>query len=431
MNLPEAESFLNALPRFTDDAGKAYQPGLERIERLLEGMDRPQDAFDVIHVAGTNGKGSTASLLAAIGTAAGKRIGLHTSPHLFHVSERMRIDGRPVGESWLTDAVDRYRELAARVRPSFFEFTVALSLRYFMEEAADVAVVEVGMGGRLDATNVLQSSLSVITDIGLDHMEFLGATIEAIAAEKAGIIKHEVPVVTGARSEAARVIAGVAAGLGAPLHDVSVDVELSDVIVGLRGSSLTARTPLRTYENLFVGLAGPHQLANAATALRGAELFYDEVRSSSSAVFEGMRHVRELSGLRGRLEILRDEPLIVADVAHNADGLSAAIDHLEAVRAVKGRLHVILGAMRDKDVDAMARRLAEAHALVRPVELSSTRALDAAELASRLRGWDVETLGPSSVEKGVRDFIATADHADALLITGSHLVVSQLETLAV
>ncbi len=430
MNSTEVDEFFDALPRFTDDPIKAYQPGMERIERLLTGMEHPQEAFEVVHVAGTNGKGSTASLVAAVGTAAGRRIGLHTSPHLFHVSERMRIDGRPASDSWLTEAVARYRHLAAEVSPSFFEFTVALSMRYFMEESVDVAVVEVGMGGRLDATNVLQSSLSIITEIGLDHTEFLGSTIEAIAAEKAGIVKNRVPVVTSARGAAARVIAEIAEERAAPFHDVWAEVSLTEKRVDIRGCSLTARTPVRSYENLFVGLPGRHQIANAATALRAAELVFDEVQSTEGAVYEGMRRVRELSGLRGRLEVLRRNPLIIADVAHNAGGLAAAVDHVDAVRPVEGRLHVMLGVMRDKDIDAMARRLAEANALVRPVEVSSARALEAAELASRLRGWDVETLEPCSVEEGVREFISTADHASALLITGSHLVVAQLEKLA-
>ncbi len=427
MNLDDADSFLNALPRFTDDAGRAYKPGLERTVRLLDGMDRPQTTFRAIHIAGTNGKGSTASLVAAIGTAAGHRVGLHTSPHLFHVSERMRIDGIPIPRSRLADVVERYRDLALQVSPSFFEFTFALSMRYFAEEAIDIAVVETGMGGRLDATNVLQPVLSVITGIGLDHTEYLGTTLEAIAAEKAGIIKWQVPVVTAAGPEAARTIADVAAHNDASFHHVGDEVNLTDEEVGLRGCRVTAHTPLRTYENLFVGLPGRHQLANAATALRATEIVYDDVQLDGRPVFEGMRHVRELSGLWGRLEVLRDEPLIVADVAHNADSLAAAIDHLEATRTGEGRLYVLLGVMRDKDVDAMARRLAKADAFVRPVEVCSTRALDPAELAYRLRGWEIETDRPCTVASGIRDFIAGADRSDALLITGSHLVVAQLE----
>lgn len=428
MNLEEAESFLNALPRFTDGVGMAYQPGLERITRLLDGMDRPQDAFEVIHIAGTNGKGSTASMVAAIGTAAGKSVGLHTSPHLFHVTERMRVNGRPATTSWLFGAVGRYRTLADEVRPSFFEFTVALSMLYFMERAVDVAVVEVGMGGRLDATNVLRPSLSIITNIGFDHTEFLGTSIGAIAFEKAGIIKEHVPIVTSADNEAARIIEEIAAERAAPIHHVVAEVDVVDKVFGLRGCSLTARTPLRFYENLFVGLAGRHQILNATTALRASELVYDELQSNEGPVYDGMRNVRELSGLRGRLEILHEKPLVIADVAHNADGLAAAIDHLDAVRAVDGRLHVLLGVMRDKDVNDMARRLAAAHALVRPAGISSSRALPPAELASQLRGWDVETLQECSVESGVREFLATAGPSDALLVTGSHLVIAQLES---
>lgn len=429
MNLGEAESFLNALPRFTDDARKAYKPGLERIARLLDAMERPHDSFGVVHIAGTNGKGSTASMISAVGTASGRRIGLHTSPHLFHVSERMRIDGVPAPGGWLADAVTRYRQAAEDIGPSFFEFTVALSLRYFAEGAVELAIVEVGMGGRLDATNVLSPVLSVITDIGLDHTEFLGTTIADVAAEKAGIIKGQVPVVTSARPAAAHVIAEVAARKKAPYHHVGDEVTIHAESADERGSVFTARTPLRTYDHLFLGLAGRHQLSNAAVALRAAELVYDEIPSDASPVFEGFGNVRTLSGLRGRLEVLRDHPLVVADVAHNADGLSAALDHVEKMRENGGTLYVLLGVMRDKDVDAIAQRLAKVGARVRPVEVPSSRAMDAAELASHLRGWQIKTDKPCTVEIGVREFIATANRSDALLVSGSHLVVAQLEGL--
>lgn len=427
MDLRQAESFLNGLPRFTDDTGKAYKPGFERIERLLAAMERPQDSLRVIHVAGTNGKGSTASILAAIGTAAGYRIGLHTSPHLFHINERMRIDGASVSDEWLAEAVERYRDLAEDVQPSFFEFTVALSLRYFADEAVELAVVEVGMGGRLDATNILSPLLSIITGIGLDHTEFLGPTIEAIAGEKAGIIKEGVPVVTSARPPARQVIEQVAAQRHAPFHDVSDEVLVVDAEAGLAGCRFTARTPVRTYHDLWLGLAGLHQLANGALAMRAAELAYDRVRRDETPVFAGMRNVQELSGLRGRLEVLRREPLVVADVSHNAEGIGAALDHIQRLRHPDGRLHVLLGLMRDKDIDAVGRLLASAGAVVRPIEVASSRAVPAAELASRLRGWDIITGPPCTATSGVSAFILEADPSDALLICGSHLVIAQLK----
>lgn len=427
MDFREAESFLNGLPRFTDDAGAAYKPGFERIECLLAAMGRPQDSLRVIHVAGTNGKGSTASILAAIGTAAEYRMGLHTSPHLFRVNERMRIDGVPVTDEWLADAVTRYRELAGDVKPSFFEFTVALSLRYLADEEVDFAVVEVGMGGRLDATNVLKPVLSIITEIGLDHTEFLGPTVETIAAEKAGIIKGGVPVVTSARPPATRVIEEVAARRRAPFHDVADEVVVTDAELDLGGCRFTARTPVRTYRDLSLGLVGRHQVGNGVLALRAAELAFERVRRDETPVFEGMRDVRLLSGLRGRLEVLRTSPLIVADVSHNPEGIAAAVDYIQRMRHPGGQLHVLLGLMSDKDVDGVGRFLAAAGAVVHPVDISSSRALPAAELASRLRGSEIKTGPPCTVASGVSAFTAEADVSDALLICGSHLVVAELQ----
>lgn len=424
-----AEAYLSGFPRFADKAGRAYKPGLERIQRLLDGMGRPQDAFDCIHVAGTNGKGSTASMIAAIGTAAGRRVGLHTSPHLFHVAERMRIDGKPAPSAWLWNAVARYRELAESVKPSYFEFTVALSLLYFAEEDVDIAVVEVGMGGRLDATNVLHPELSVITDVGLDHTDFLGSSIQEVAGEKAGIVKSGVPVVTSACPEAARVIENVARDLGSTYHDALMEVESRDESFGLHGTRWSAETPLRRYEGIFVGLAGKHQLRNARAALRSAEIVYDDVHLHARAVVQGMRRVRELSGLRGRLEVVREDPLIIADVAHNADGIRGAMHYVKSVIRPEGQIHVLLGVMRDKNVEAIARTLSEVGAMVRPITVPSERGLSAEELASQFRVVHPAIGRTCTVKQGVHDFIATAGPQDALLVTGSHLVVAALENV--
>ena len=428
--ISDFESYLDALPRFSDTPDLAYKPGLERIEALLGEMGRPQDAFDCIHIAGTNGKGSTASMIAAIGTAAGYRIGLHTSPHLFHVTERMRINGRPVSGDRLWNAVGHFRGLAEQIRPSFFEFTLALAVNFFAEDEVDFAVIEVGMGGRLDATNVLLPVLSVITDVGFDHMDHLGTSIEAIAFEKAGIIKPGVPVVTSSRA-ASQVIEQVAANAGSDLHQTAAEVTFSSAVFDSQGSRVTAETPIRVYEDLYIGLAGEHQLQNARSALRAAELVYNDVHVSERAVFDGMRNIRALSGLRGRLEVLQTDPLIVADVAHNPAGIAAAVHYFNRIIGLSGRLHVLIGLMRDKDVEAIARELSIADALVRPVTVSSERVLAPEELASRLEVFNVMT-GPScTVQQGVRDFIAEANFRDALLITGSHLVVSALETVSI
>ena len=422
----DAEAFLLALPRFADQGTAAYRPGLERMEALLEAMGRPHERFQSVHIAGTNGKGSTASFLAALLTAAGYRTGLHTSPHLFNLNERLRIDGRPAPWTWLAEAVARYRNAFERIGPSFFEATVALSFFYFAEQDVDRAVVEVGLGGRLDATNVLRSDLAVITAIGLDHTDLLGTTLAAIAGEKAGIIKPGAPVLTSAaQPEAVRVIRQAADARTSAFHHLGDEVEVLSRLSSLDSSTLSVRTPLRRYDDLVVGLAGVHQQTNALLALRAAEIVLPDALSEAD-VRRGLRDVRDLAGLRGRLDVLSSEPLVILDVAHNPDGLAAALAFIRTRMAPEGTLHVLLGVMRDKAVPEMARLLAQASAVVTPVPLASNRAMPAHELGTVLAQQGVRVMDSLRVEEHLALFFHHARPTDALLVTGSHLVAAQL-----
>ena len=402
----------------------AYAPGLERIRGLLAAMGHPHEAFESVHVAGTNGKGSTASLLAAIATASGRRTGLHTSPHLYRLHERLRIDGVPVPDDRLADMVTRYREAFDTLRPSFFEAMVALSFLYFAEEHVDLAVVEVGLGGRLDATNVLQPRLALITAIGLDHTHILGETLPEIAREKAGIIKPGVPVLTFDQEPAAyAAIKAVAVAKAAPLHRVAEEVTVHEAVPSMHGLTLTVRTPVRLYEGLHVGLTGRHQMENALLAIRAAELLSVE----ASAIAEGLRAVGRLSGLRGRLEVWSTAPLIVADVAHNAEGLAAALDFIRTARPQPGgRCYVLFGAMRDKNLPRLAALLAEAEASVFPVILDTPRAFTHDELTAHLADAGVAVAEGGTVAEGVAWFQGRAAAADTLLVAGSHQVVAQM-----
>lgn len=428
MTYADAEAYLLSLPRFTDQGAGAYQPGLARMEALMDAMGRPHEAFPSVHVAGTNGKGSTASLIAAVGMAAGHRVGLHTSPHLFHLAERLRLDGVPAPEAWIAGAVRRFRAVMEEVRPSFFEATVALSFLYFAEQAVDLAVVEVGMGGRLDATNVLHPRLAVITHIGLDHTDFLGDTPALIAREKAGIIKPGVPVLTAAtQPEVLETLADVAGRQGAPLHRVQEEVDVREAATSTDGLTLQVRSPLRSYDDLVVGLPGRHQEGNALLALRAAELLFEAVRREARPVYAGLRDVRRLSGLRGRLDVLHRRPLIVADVSHNAEGLATALHFVrQAMPEPAGRLFVLFGVMRDKDAGRMARLLAEARATVWPLRLATERALPPEELAFLLTRYGVHVGDVHDAPPTLDHFRHEASSHDALLITGSHLVVARL-----
>ncbi len=425
MKKEEPGAYLLSLPRFTDQGAPAYRPGLERMNALMDGMGRPHEAFRSVHIAGTNGKGSTASMLAAVVSASGRKTGLHTSPHLFRLTERMRIDGQEAPEAWLADAVERCRSLFEQVGPSFFEATVALSFLYFAEKGVEEAVVEVGMGGRLDATNILTPQLSLITSIGFDHTEFLGDTLARIAAEKAGIVKPGVPVLTSAEQpEAVEAIRSAATARQAPFHHIPEEVRVQATRAVAEGIVLTLETPARRYENLRIGLPGLHQRSNAALALRAAELLPDP--PPPEAVYLGLAEVRTRTGLRGRLDVLHRAPLIVADVGHNPEGLSAALRFVRSATPEHGRIFALFGALRDKDVGAMARLLAESGAAVFAVALASERALPAAELSDALRVMGVTISGAGPVPEGIHWFQGVSTPRDALLITGSHQVVAQI-----
>ena len=412
----EIDALLARFPRFADQG--TWKPGLERTRRLLDGLGNPEDAFDIVHVAGTNGKGSTASFLAAMSSAACLRTGLHTSPHLWSVTERMRIDGKDAPERWLADALERAQPLIERTQPSFFELTFALSLSYFAEERVDLAIVEAGMGGRLDATNALLPKLSIITDIGLDHTRHLGDTLQRIAKEKAGVVKPGVPVATSARPPALDVIEAVAEARGAPLHRVEQDVQILSETVSLTRSKVSLATPQRTLRDMQINLAGRHQIRNAMNALRGAEILgFDE-----GAVRKGLRDVRALSGLRGRWDVLVEQPLVATDAAHNADALAAILRHLETFRRTGDGLTVLFGVMQDKDIREMARSLAEAGAYVRPVRSDGGRMCAPETLAGMLRDAGVRVGAPCAIREGVREFLAEASPEDTLLATGSHRI---------
>ncbi len=404
---------LLALPRFADAGAAAYTPGLDRMRALLDGMGHPERAAPSIHVAGTNGKGSTASMAAAIATAAGLRVGLHTSPHLRHIGERMRVDGVPASDDWLDAAAERHADLFTRIGPSFFEATTALAFLRFAEAGVDLAVVEVGLGGRLDATNVLTPRVSLVTSVGLDHTDLLGSTLEAIAREKAGIAKPGVPLIHAVVDAGARAsIEVTAAEAGAPVEDVRdtcrVRVDSPTIV--------TLATPVNDYGRLTLGLPGAHQAWNAALAVRACEIAVTGLTPAD--VETGLSEVVRLSGLRGRGETVDG---VLLDVAHNADGWRVALDALPA----GGRLFAVVGVMADKDAGALARLLAEAGAVALPVGLPGERALGRDALAAVLRrvGVDVAEAG-TSVAEALAWAAAKREAGDRVLVTGSFVTIA-------
>lgn len=416
MTFADAHARLLALPRFAAQGAAALQPGLDRIRALLTALGDPHRAVPCLHVGGTNGKGSTASVAAALLTRLGHRTGLHTSPHLWHVGERFRLDGVPADEAWIAGAVQRCAPLWEAVQPSYFEATTALAFLRFAEAGATASVIEVGLGGRWDATNVVTPRAALVTALGLDHVDVLGPTLEAIAREKAGIFKPGVPAFTLAQpAEAMAVLEREAHAVGALLTVVAPALASED--------GLTVQTPLARYPGVALGLPGLHQRANAALAAAGVEAFVGGPLAPD-AVREALRDVVRLSGLRARLETVQAAPRIVLDVAHNVDGLAAAL--AETTPAPGARRVVLFGTMADKDVDGALDLLARTDADVWPVVLDDVpRALPASDLVRRLRQRGFDPPAPVSVPEGVARFRAEAQPEDVLLVTGSFVVAAQ------
>lgn len=393
---------LEALPRYAVSGAVALKPGLERITALLAILGNPHEAYPVVHIAGTNGKGSTASMIAAIATAAGIRTGLHTSPHLLDVTERFRVDGIPVDSAWLIAAVDRLEPHFEKVNPSYFEVTVALAFEWFREADVELAVIETGLGGRLDATNIVTPVVSVITDLAMDHAEVLGGTIRAIAFEKAGIIKDRIPVVASdSGAEVSRVVREVATARSAPL-EIVCDI------------------PERTLD-----LAGPHQLRNAALAVAAIRRLavsgppFDRI--GEAAMERGLAQTIRYSGLRGRFEVVSGRPFVAVDVAHNPDGLRIALATFNGHRTDAGSKRILAFAiMADKDVVAMARLIAAAAVTVLPVRLPTGRALDTDRLVRVLQETGCTVLEALPDPAMLPDWFARhLTERDAALVAGS------------
>ncbi len=402
---------LLSLPRYSELGNAAMKPGLRGVGHLLAAMGHPEENFASVHIAGTNGKGSIASMIAAIGQSAGYRIGLYTSPHLLHLSERIRLNGAPVSDTWMLGALDRYGSLFDRLQPSFFEALTALAFLFFAESSVDLAVVETGLGGRLDATNILRPKLSVISQIDRDHTKTLGDSLTSIAREKAGIIKDGTPVIAATGHAATQqVVRETASSLDAPWVEPGI------------ATDTYLQTPLRTYDLHAYGLAGEHQTRNALLATRSAELLFPETRQDSSVVLKGLERVCELTGLRARLEVFNQNPLAILDVAHNPAGIAAALNYMPRY----GTVHLLLSLMKDKELAGVMRVLQEHSLKVYACDLALQRAVSASDLAGLLKEYGLDVAGIGSVSAMWELAIGRVTHPDSILICGSHYLAGAL-----
>ena len=433
MSYKETLTYLyEQLPMFQRVGMAGFKKGLGNTLVLAEALGHPELQFRSVHVAGTNGKGSSSHLLAAVLQAAGYKVGLYTSPHLREFTERIKVNGQELPPEYLVEWVARWRPLFESVEPSFFEMCVALAFAYFAEQHVDVAIVEVGLGGRFDSTNIITPLVSLITNISFDHQALLGNTLPEIAGEKAGIIKPGVPVVVSQRqSEVAAVFEQEATAKLA--HLVFAD-QIYQTEFAAEPSAETGLRPLlitqhgRPYlPNAELGLPGDYQQFN----LPGVLATLDELRAQGFRITEaamrtGLRKVTRLTGLRGRWSIIGRRPLVVCDTGHNAAGLQLVVAQLR--RLPHQRLHLVIGTVNDKDVPAML-ALLPAEGIYYFCAANIPRALPAVELAALAAAGGLVGQAYESVAAAVATARAAAGPDDAVFIGGSTFVVAEVDAL--
>ncbi len=422
MTYQDAIDFLfNSFPVFQNKGAGAYKPGLDTTRALSRAFGDPHRCFKSIHVGGTNGKGSTAHTLAAILQSAGYRVGLFTSPHLVDFRERIRVDGEMIPEEEVIGFVRRYRSIATGMSPSFFELTTIMAFDYFAKKHVDVAVVEVGLGGCLDSTNIIMPELSVITNISYDHTALLGNTLEAIAGEKAGIIKPGVPVVVGESQGGVReVFRHRAEETGSPV--VYADDRPLEFSIATDGMMVYESTP---FGKVTGELSGDCQPKNAATVMAAVLCMRDRGWDiPDSAVADGFACVISLTGLKGRWMTLAESPRVICDTGHNEGGWRYIASRLGRIAGVK---HLVIGFVSDKDVSAILGLISG----IRDKRLYFTspsveRGMDVNELASRASDMGLRGECFSNVDDALVAAMEASSKDDTVFVGGSTFVVADL-----
>ncbi|MBI5745974.1 MAG: bifunctional folylpolyglutamate synthase/dihydrofolate synthase [Nitrospirae bacterium] len=414
-------SYKDAISYLYDLQWHGIKLELSNITRVMGLLGNPQSDFKTIHVGGTNGKGSTASIIASILSSSGYRVGLYTSPHLIDFRERIKVDGVDIGEKDVDELTRKIRGLAekAELKPTFFEFTTAMAFCYFSRMKVDLAVIEVGMGGRLDATNVIDPVVSVITNVDLDHQEYLGPAIKDIAFEKAGIIKKGVPLVSAAdNKEALSVISDRCREAGAMLYLYGREFYSS----GDYPDNFTYYGIRRRHPSLASPLLGSHQMINSSCALAVIELLAEKgMDITDDNIREGLRSAR----WDGRLEVIQNEPLFILDGAHNRSGAAALARYLMSIKNGKRRLILIVGVMKDKDIGSILDQLIPVSNEVIITKADYHRSAGAELVKSFIKSGSI----PIRMEERIKDAIALARSIagpdDIICVTGSLFVVGE------
>ena len=424
--LQTVDYLYSRLPMFTKIGVAAYKTDIDNTIIFCKALGNPQHKYKTIHIGGTNGKGSTSHMLAAILQQAGYKTGLYTSPHLKDFRERIRVNGKMVSKKFVSTFVKEQRKLITEIEPSFFEVTVAMAFSYFEQEQVDVAVIEVGLGGRLDSTNIITPDLSIITNISLDHTNILGTTLPEIAFEKAGIIKPHVPVIIGE-------------------HDIATDpvfvekstLQKSDLIFAedqLRISNLikkqntiqldVVQNDHILFKNLALDLTGTYQLKNVLTVIQSVislrKLGYE---ISEEAVYTALKGVKKITGLQGRWQTLAKKPLVICDTGHNTAGIAEVMQNI--ANTPHQQLHMVLGMVKDKDISAVLALLPK-YAIYYFCQPNLERALAASDLAHQARQYQLIGKVFDSVSDALSAAKNKAKENDLIFVGGSTFVVAEV-----
>lgn len=404
----------------------AYKKDLTNTLALCEHLGNPHQRFKSIHIAGTNGKGSVSHMLAAILQTAGYKTGLYTSPHLKDFRERIKVNGQMISEEFVIDFTEKIKPLIEKIEPSFFEITVAMAFDYFANQKVDIAVIEVGLGGRLDSTNIITPELSIITNIGWDHMNMLGDTLEKIAFEKAGIIKENVPVVIGeVLPETLPVFEKIAGEKKSPLSIASHKRQATDwhwakheLIVEV---SEVHHTDHKTYH---LDLPGIYQVKNLLTVLEAcSQLHMKGWRMDGDIIAKSLKEVKKLTGLQGRWEVLKESPLVIVDVAHNADGIKQLMQQIELTE--HKNLHIIIGLVKDKDPEWVLEQLPKC-ATYYFTKAQIPRAMPEEELRKKALHYGLHGNTVSNVNSALYNASLKAGKEDLILVCGSIFLVGEI-----
>ncbi|MDR0419401.1 MAG: bifunctional folylpolyglutamate synthase/dihydrofolate synthase [Prevotellaceae bacterium] len=427
MNYQEVVQYLyNQTPDFQKIGAKAYKVGIENMLEFDKYLSSPHQHFKIIHVAGTNGKGSTSHMLASVFQTAGYKVGLYSSPHLLDFRERIKVNGVEISEEFVINFTLQHKDAIERICPSFFEVTTAMSFDYFAKVGVDIAIIEVGLGGRLDSTNIVKPEVSVITNISYDHVDMLGNTLPLIAEEKSGIIKQHVPVIVGEWQEQTyRVFEEKAKEADVPIvfADREYDLLDSKFAGGLQYFKVKGKSDGFIYE-VGLDLLGVYQKYNILTVLATLDnlMGRNVLTISQNSIRDGLRNVVKNTNLQGRWQVLQRNPKIICDIAHNVDGLTQTMEQLQ--RESYKKLYFVFGMVADKDVSG-ALALLPKDAFYYFTQANIPRALDAILLKNRCAKYGLQGVAVSKVSDALGEARKVAGVDDVVYIGGSTFVVAE------